>query len=35
MLLGVVLGSSVGYLIQKGQNKLAEWRDVRQGVSNI
>lgn len=35
MLLGVALGSSVGYLIQKGQNKLAEWRDVRQGVSNI
>ena len=35
MLLGVVLGSSVGYLIQKGQNKLAEWRDVRQGVSNV
>ena len=35
MLLGVVLGSSVGYLIQKGQNKFAEWRDVRQGVSNI
>ena len=35
MLLGVVLGSSVGYLIQKGQNKFAEWRDVRQGVSNV
>ena len=35
MLLGLVLGSSVGYLIQKGQNKLAEWRDVRQGVSNV
>ena len=35
MLLGVVLGSTVGYLIQKGQNKFAEWRDVRQGVSNV
>ncbi|MGV0433712.1 DedA family protein [Corynebacterium ureicelerivorans] len=35
MLLGVVLGSTVGYLIQKAQNRLAEWRDVRQGVSAV
>lgn len=33
MLFGVLLGSLVGYVIQKCQNSFMEWNDVRRGVS--
>lgn len=35
MLVGVLLGSAVGYGIQKLQGRLMEWNDVRRGVSAI
>ena len=35
MLVGVTLGSLVGFGIQKLQSRLAEWNDVRRGMSAI
>lgn len=35
MIVGVILGSLVGLAIQKLQQNMAEWNDVRRGVSSV
>lgn len=35
MVVGVLLGATVGFIIQRLQNRLFEWHDVRRGISAV